>query len=136
MNAESVFNDFGINAIEGTQIMDSLGVNMSDLHIPQRLSRLHDVISYLKQFPEDTRRFLVSKAVRNKNVNKLDHMLEYIHILKEKESYETQLKDIEKELSVFDPEVDYMKVAELRLSENQFRQSLQTIEAEKEIYER
>lgn len=136
MEAETVFSDLGVNALDGTRMMDMLGIHMSELNIPQRFFKLHEIIKYIRQFPEDTQRFLVNKAVRNKNVNKLDHMFEYMHILKEKESYETQLRDIEKELSIFDPAIDFHKVAELQLAENSIKESLQNLDSEKAIYER
>lgn len=102
VNIQETFNDLGTNAIVATNLMNLLGLYPDDLSDPQRFARFQVVIDYLKQFPEDTQRFLITKATRGKLVDKLDHVFEYTNLLKEKYAQEQTLEDMKKELSVLE----------------------------------
>ena len=88
MNPEAIFDGMGVDAITGVKLMDWLGVTAEELQVPQRFHRLQDIVQFLKQFPEDTQRFLISKSTRGKLVDKLDHFFEYTSLLKEKQAKE------------------------------------------------
>lgn len=133
---ERTFQDLGLDAITGVELMDSLGVSLMDVSIPQRFHRLHAVIDFLKQFPEDTRRFLISKAVRGKSVDKLDHMFEYVNLLQSKKMYEDILGNIEKEHSVMEFSADSMKLSEIVARSTDARSKLNQINEEITIYEK
>lgn len=100
MNAETIFNDLGTNAVKASEIMDILGITIDDIGIPQTFTKLQSVIKYLSQYPDDTQRFLINKATRGKPIDKLSHMFEYTLILKDKEQYDKLLEQKNKELSV------------------------------------
>ena len=98
-NIESAFNELGIDAVVGTELMDWLGVSAIDLGDPQRFSKFQSVIGYFKQFPVDTQRFIIRKAVNGKNVDKLQHIWEYSELLKNKKAVEESLEKIKVEAS-------------------------------------
>lgn len=102
INIESAFNDLSVNAIVATNFMDLLGLNTMDFHDPVRFSRFQQVVQYLKQFPDDTQRFLITKSTRGKPVDKLDQVFEYTNLLKQKYSQEQTLDDLKKQILVLE----------------------------------
>lgn len=99
MNPESAFNELGVDAVTGSLLMEVLGVTTAELQIPRRFEQLKAVINYLKDFPEDTQRYLINKATRGKMVDKLEHMAEYTNLLKQRTFNQDILKKIDDERS-------------------------------------
>jgi hypothetical protein len=135
-NAETTFNDLGVSAILGTQLLGWLNLSLEDLAIPSRFTKLQGCIDYLKQFPDDTQRFLINKATRGKAVDKLDHLYEYTNLLKEKTSIEANLKANASELSVISGSQDMMKISELTSKVDSLQTNLRHINEEITIYEK
>ena len=135
-NAETTFNDLGVSAILGTQLLGWLNLSLEDLAIPSRFTKLQSCIDYLKQFPDDTQRFLINKATRGKAVDKLDHLYEYTNLLKEKTSIEANLKANASELSVISGSQDMMKISELTSKVDSLQTNLRHINEEITIYEK
>lgn len=102
VNILEAFTDLGTNAIVATSLMNLLGLYPDDLADPQRFSRFQEVVKYLKQYPEDTQRFLITKATRGKLVDKLDHVFEYTNLLKQKFAQEQTLETMKEELSMLE----------------------------------
>lgn len=136
MNIETAFNDLGVNAIVGTEMLDLLGLHTQDLQIPQRFARFQAVIEYFKDLPEDTRRFLVTKATRGKPVNRIDHVFEYVNLLKEKTGYLNQLKDTEEKLDKLKAVGDFESATELEVLKQMLNKKVEDIQETIEIYEK
>lgn len=103
MSTQSAFNQLGINAITATTIMENLGLYPEDLAIPQRFTKLQNVINYLKQFPEDTQKFLINKTTRGKNVDRLDHMSDYTQLMSQQQNEQNMIKNIQDERITLGP---------------------------------
>lgn len=133
MNIESAFNDLGVNAIKATEMLESLGISVHELNIPSVFIKLQSVVDYLKNFPEDTQRFLINKATRGKTIDKLSHMFEYTMILKEKEFNEKELEKTSKEISAVGFN-DVPKMNELSEKKNQINTKLTSLHEELEVF--
>lgn len=137
ISTEGKFNDLGIDVLTGVQILDWLGLSKIDLGDPSRFSRIQDVVSYLKQFPVDTQRFLVMKATRSKFIpDKLQHVWEYTQLLARRKEYEDTLKGIQTELSALGPAPDPMSLRSVDIRSLELNQNLAKINSEIEIYEK
>ncbi len=136
MNPERAFEDLGIDAVTGVSVMEMLGVSTDELSIPQRFSRLKEVINYFKQFPEDTQRFLIRKATAGKLVDKLDHLYEYTHLLQRKSHYEETLKGLDKERSAIETTGDEVLLRDVAQRSLDNSQQLDFIKQEIGIYEK
>jgi hypothetical protein len=129
-----MFQDLGVNALTGVNLLEWLDVAPEELAFPQRFSKLQAVIEFLNPFPEDTQRFLINKATLGKQVDKLEHMFEYTALLQRKYGYEQSLKKIEHEKSVlgFDPSL----MDEVQLREDGVKKDLDLLLAEIRLYEK
>lgn len=136
MNPEAAFGDLGIDAVTGTLFLDLLDMSPDEFASPERFSKLRSVIDYLKQFPEDTQRFLVTKATRGKYVDRLDHMFEYTSLLKAKEEKEKALAGLERESSATEHVDDPFLKVDLAKRSIDTREALKEIKEEIAIYER
>lgn len=136
MNPEAIFDGMGVDAITGVKLMDWLGVTAEELQVPQRFHRLQDIVQFLKQFPEDTQRFLISKSTRGKLVDKLDHFFEYTSLLKEKQAKEALLQNLDKERSAVEMSGDEILKRDVAQRSLQVSESLAKVKAEIEIYEK
>lgn len=136
MNAENAFNSAGVDPISGVQLMATLGMSNDDLIIPQRFQKFQEILSFFSKFSEDTQRFLVSKATRGKMVDKLDHIFEYTQLLKQKEGYESELRNLGMENSAVEMHGDSMLMSELSHRAMDIRQRLSNVREEIDIYEK
>jgi hypothetical protein len=135
INLETAFDDAGVNAIVGVKFLDLLGLSNGDLQIPGRFSRFQDVISYMKKFPEDTQRFLVTKATRGKMVDKLNHVWEYVNLLKEKEGLDRELAITQEKISGLDGMGDLNQLQDEIALESELMSKVESLKAEIKIYE-
>lgn len=136
MNIETALGDLGVDAVTGVLLLDLLDMTPMELEAPQRFQRLKVVIDYLKQFPEDTQRFLVAKATRGKMVDRLNHMYEYVHLLSKKDSLEKSIADIDKERSAVELSNDPLLQTEVARRSLEVRTALDHIKEEISLYER
>lgn len=135
-STEQKFNDLGIDAVTGVEMMEWLGVSPVDLSDPLRFSRLHEIINYFKQFPEDTQRYLVRKAVNGKNVDRLQHVWEYTSLLKKKDAAEKGIEKIKSEASAVGDDADEYILSNLAQREHFLREDLKGVKKELDIYEK
>lgn len=134
MNPESTLAQLGITPMNAVMLMETLGVGMDELVSPQRMAKLQAVIDFFKQFPEDTQRFMINKAVRGKTVDKLDHMFEYVHLLEDKMNNESLLDGIIKEKSMIDGSNDVFRMQEVAQRESEVLNKIDLLKQEIEIY--
>lgn len=135
MEIQSAFNDLGVNAIVATNLMDLLGLYPDDFHDPVRFSRFQSVVNYLKQFPDDTQRFLITKSTRGKPIDKLDHVFEYTNLLKQKFAQEETLDRLKEEISAMEAMGD-PKAGLTALQKDEMDRQLSATLQEIDIYEK
>lgn len=136
INTESKFNELGIDAISGVNLMEWLGVSSFDLGDPVRFTKFKDIIGYMKQFPVDTQRYLVRRAVNNKNVDKLNHVFEYTELLKNKKAIEEALERISAEASALGPDSDPVLRIANGHKELEAKHALDSVAKELYLYEK
>lgn len=99
---EDKFNDLGVDAIVGSDLMYRTGITADDLRNPQSFEKMRDIIAYLKEVPPEQRSYLFNKVLAGKNVDKLEHMWNYIELSKRREAKEAELNLLEEELSFYE----------------------------------
>lgn len=135
MSAQDSFSDLNIDAVTGTSLMNLLGLSTYDLSNPQRFSKFRSVIDFFKQFPEDTRKFLITRATLGKNVDKLDHVFEYSQLLDSKINLEKQIEDFKNEVSVLNIS-DPLVMIENEHKSSELDLSLKQLQSRIEVYEK
>lgn len=83
MDIERKFEDLGVDAITGLQLMKSLGLYPDDFYDEARFLRFKDIIDYFKDIPD--RDYLFNKITIGKNVDKLDHVWGYTQLAQQKD---------------------------------------------------
>lgn len=136
MNIEEKINDLGVNAITGVRLLELLDISTDELQIPQRFSKIQDIIKFLSQYSEDTQQFLINKATRGKQVDKLQHFHEYIHLLKKKAEINDILDKVLDEKNIIEATGDTNKLQEIANKEVELRMQSDNIGAEIRLYEK
>lgn len=93
------FEDLGVDAITGTEIMSYAGVSPDEIQDPVRFERLRDIIDYVKKLPD--RRYFVSKVTAGRDGERLDHLWGYVELHKQRESKLSEIKKLEEEISYY-----------------------------------
>lgn len=132
-NTESLFNELGISPLLATKIMYDFDLLPEHLSDPIVFSKLQSIVDFLKQYPEDTQRFLIKKATLNKQ-DKLKVMHEYTKLLSDRLLHEKIAKELEKEKSVIGFTNDMNKIKEIFDKETQNNNKLQFLREEIELY--
>ena len=132
-NTESLFNELGISPLLATKIMYDFDLLPEHLNDPIVFSKLQSIVDFLKQYPEDTQRFLIKKATLNKQ-DKLKVMHEYTKLLSDRLLHEKIAKELEKEKSVIGFTNDMNKIKEIFDKETQNNNKLQFLREEIELY--
>ena len=136
MNIESSLNQLGINAITGVRILELLDISTDELQFPQRFAKVRDIIDFLKPLSEDTQRFFINKATRGKQIDKLQHFHEYIHLLKNKSSLTKQLDKVSNEKGLVEASGDIVKLQEILGREFDLQKEVNTLDSEINLYEK
>jgi hypothetical protein len=136
INTESKFNELGVDAVSGVNLMEWLGISPIDLSDTARFLKFKDVIDYFKQFPPDTQRYLIKRAVNNKNVDKLNHVFEYSELLKNKRAVEEALEKLKVEGSALGPDSDRVLRMAHAQKEIGAKDALNAVMREIDIYEK
>lgn len=136
ISTETAFNDLGVDAVTGTELMEWLGISPADFVEPLRFSRFHEVIDYFKDMSPDTRRYMIRRATHNKNVDKLQYVWEYTQLLKQKRSMEESMEKLKNEGSALGPDSDPVLRMDHAQKEISARDELNRLTQEVEIYER
>lgn len=99
---EDKFNDLGVDAIVGADLMYKIGITQDDLLDPQAFEKMKDVIHYLKQLPPEQRSIMTNRVLTGKNINKLDHMWGYVELSKKAQAKMQELDLLKEELSYYE----------------------------------
>lgn len=90
----------GIDALEGAEIMELVGLSVDDLKFPDKYQKFQDIASYLTGKVDKS--FIVHKISAGKNVNMLDHVWSYITLRKQHEAKSAELKKLEEEIGFYE----------------------------------
>jgi Mor family transcriptional regulator len=133
MRNEQLFNELGISPLLAVELLDNLDLSTEHLNDPYIFSKLQSVIEFLKEYPEDTQRFIIKKATFGKQ-DKLKVMAEYSRLLKEKSFYDGIAEKINKEKSAFEMTDDLLKKQELSERESTNNAKLNLLKEEINLY--
>lgn len=136
MKPESAFADLNIDAMTGVRLMEALGLSTIDFSNPARFTRLSQVIDFLRQYPEDTQNFLISRVTTGKMGDRLDKVFEYTQLLERKRTVEQSLETVKKEASVIPLEADPILRESIARREIETFSQLQSIGNEIAVYEK
>lgn len=98
---EEKFNDLGVDAIIGSDIMYSLSISEQEIKNPATFEKLRDVIGYLKDIPVQERSYFMNEVIANKSSGKLEHLFNYIQVYKEYDAHKKQLDQLKRELDFY-----------------------------------
>lgn len=98
---EDKFNDLGVDALLGSQVMQTLGAHQQDLQNAVTFEKIKGIIQYLKPMSPETRQFFVSEVLVGKNVNRIDHLHNYIQVHKKYELRKMEMDELKKELDFY-----------------------------------
>lgn len=98
MDIERQFEDLGVDAITGVQLMRSLGLNGDDFLDGARFMQFKDVIDYFKDIPD--RDYLFNKILVGKPVDRLQHIWGYSQLAQQKNKLKTQMEIENKKLGL------------------------------------
>ena len=93
---ESNFNDLGVDAVRGTEIMSLLDLGIDDISIPTNFSKFKEILSFVKTF--DNYRYVIQKITRGKNVDKLSHCFDYVNLMKQRDDMKIKYDDTAKHI--------------------------------------
>lgn len=97
----NVFNDLHVDPIEGSIIMNKLGISPYDLSDSNTFSRVMDIMGYF-QGKED-KEFILDKILVGKNVtNKVDHVWGYTSLRRQYDEYQKQADRLKEQLFYYE----------------------------------
>lgn len=99
---EDKFNDLGVDAIVGSDLMYKVGITQDDLLDPQAFEKMRDIIQFLKELPPEQRSHMMNKVLTGKNVDKLSHMWGYVELSKKASTKMKELDLLKEELSYYE----------------------------------
>lgn len=99
---EEKFNDLGIDAIVGGDLMYKVGITEDELRLPGNFEKMKDIISYMKELPPEERGVVFNRILMGKNVDKLDHMWGYVSIAKKYNEAKKGLDLLREELNYYE----------------------------------
>lgn len=99
---EDKFNDLGVDAIVGSDLMYRVGLTEQDLVLPGNFEKMKDIIAFLKELPPEQRSHMMSKVLTGKNVDKLDHLWGYVELTKKSMAKRKELDLLNEELSFYE----------------------------------
>lgn len=117
MDIEQQFNDLGVDAITGIQLMQSLGLNSDDFYDGARFMRFKDVIDFFKDIPD--RDYILNKITIGKNVDRLDHTWTYTQLAKQKRELKSHIEDRMNKLTTIEKLGDEMSHDTVKLLQSQ-----------------
>lgn len=99
MDIERKFEDLGVDAITGVNLMRLLNLGPDDFIDPTRFERFHDVIKYFKDMPDVN--YIVTKLAVGKPVDRLDHVWGYVELARQKAALKDETKGIMDNIDTF-----------------------------------
>ena len=95
------FETSGIDPVQGSQIMQTLGMSMGDLSAPDKFNKLNDIMKYVgnKQGGD----YLLSRIVNGKpGIDKLSTAWEYVGLRSKHDSIKGEMDRLTKELELYE----------------------------------
>ncbi len=135
MDTEKAFNELGVSAIIGVKLLEAFNMSPEDFVIPARFAKFQSVVAFLKQYPEDTQRFLITKGTRRSAGDKLDYFFDYANILKEKTIAQQLLEQVNKELELMEAVGDPIKFGEVKAKQGDLQEKIYRLSEEQTLWE-
>lgn len=98
---EDKFNDLGVDAIIGSDLMYRVGLTEQDLVLPGNFEKMRDIVSFLKELPPEQRSHMMSKVLTGKTTGKLDSLWGYVELTKKQIAKRKELDLLNEELSFY-----------------------------------
>ena len=108
MDIERQFEDLGVDAITGIQLMRSLGLNGDDFYDDVRFMRFKDIIDYFKDVPD--RDYLLNMITIGKNVDRVDHVWGYTQLMKQKNQLQKSIDSEQKKYDILSTTEDELAI--------------------------
>lgn len=136
MSVLEKYSDLGIDPMKATQLLDVLGVSVTDLSIPERFEKFKQTARYIIRF--DNFPYLIRKLTLTKNVDKLQHVWEWTELSRQRDEEQGKLAAIsfdEAELENIKDPVVLEKFEQIRRVMNESTSRIKSIDQEMELYE-
>ena len=98
---DTVFNNLGVDVINGVQILSDIGVHPEEfVHDPIKFQQMKDIVSYANKVPDSE--YLIRKAMSGKDIkDKIGYLWGYVELNKKKDYLNSEVKKIEEELNFY-----------------------------------
>lgn len=120
-----IFEDAGVDAIKGSQIMDLLDLSLEELNIPQRFNRFVEIADFMKNYSNFPH--VIRKICIGKDVDRLSHVWTYTQLAKNREQAKFDFAEIKKQ---------YKEDKSLKDKYEEIEKTLNEVESEMELYEK
>jgi hypothetical protein len=94
------FEYLDIDPIEGTEIMQLVGLDPTDLRFPDKLAKMRDITAYLAGRID--KRYIVNKITAGRNVDRLEHIWGYLNLRKQLDSKHSELEKLQEEIRFYE----------------------------------
>jgi len=105
-NLERVDNPFdmlGTDIATGSALFDALQISQGELMSPQNVSKLREIAAFFdgkRDAPQKLRQLVRKNS--SPHIRTLDHVHNYVAVLKRKEEIKTELKNIDDEIKYYE----------------------------------
>ena len=109
-NIEQNFEDLGVDAITGVNLMRLTGITPDDFLDPISFMKFQDVIKYFKNVPNTE--YIINKITIGKPVDKLNHIWGFVQMEQQKQHLLKLNEELKKEtehINQFEPENEIAK---------------------------
>jgi hypothetical protein len=133
MDIETKFNDLGVDAITGIQLMKTLNINSDDFYDESRFMRFKDIIDYFKNVPD--RDYLLGMITIGKPVDRLDHVWGYTKLQIQKNAIKSTLEAENKKFDLLKDSNDEIEIKAQENKINEQKVELMKVDRQISIYE-
>lgn len=99
MDIGQKFNDAGVSATEGVQIMNMMDIEPAEFMEPRRFEMFKDIVAYMRNVDEKS--FFINRVAHNKP-DKLKVVWEYARLSQKKEQLEKEHQATVNEMSIYE----------------------------------
>lgn len=99
MNPERLIQESGADVFVGSEIVQSIGLELGDFNLPERFNKLKEVISHFKDQPDY--KYQIHKLTAGKPVNRLNHVHEYVQLANKKVALQEDMNKLNSEMELY-----------------------------------
>ena len=90
------------DAILATEIFETLGLSMEDIHFPGQHMKLQEITDFISQFEDGMTMVRVAMMKKPTEIASIDHIHTYVNLQKKRMGLKDQLKQLEEEISLYE----------------------------------